>query len=304
MKGRSALATLIACTLLAPVSAAWAQDDEEGASEEGATEEGATEEGATEEGAAEEGATEEGAEEAAAAPTGRWPRAVIARPLTLPKSLAQVGADITANNDFKEIALALVGGYGISDDLELTAFYSYALKEFEIKGSLDVDVGYKVLRGAMGGKLEVIARGRAGYNVLGEGLNPLRLGAQAQYNISDKLAVITPGGQLSIALEEVGVDPNAVRPISLALPVAVGYQVTPELYVQADTTVFSLEIADSPTTVIFADTTPIQVTGIYNVMPALDVLAALKLDLTPPDPAGVGDTLNFIVGARYYLGAL
>jgi hypothetical protein len=289
---------MFACLLLAPVGTAWAQDEEEEEeSSEESTEE-ASEEGeeATEDGEeAVEEATEE-AEGAEGAVAGRWPRAVIARPLTLPKGLAQVGAAINANNDFSAIGLTLNAAYGVSDDLEVRGSYGFGLKDFEAKGSLNVGAGYKLLRGAMGGKLEVIARADTGYNFFLEGLNALSLGAQAQYNISDKLAVVTPGGQLSIALEEVA----GLRPVALKIPVGVGYQVTPELYAQLDTTIASIEISDSETTVIFSDTTPVSVTATYNAKPNLDAFVSIGTDLSN-EP---GDTLTFLVGANYFLGTL
>jgi hypothetical protein len=297
MKGRSALATMFGFLLLAHTGAAWAQDEEESSEEstEEATDEAA--EGAEE---ATEGA-EEAAEEATegegdAAAVGRWPRAVIARPLTLPKGLAQVGAAIKANNDFSTIGLLLNAGYGVSDDIEVRLNYLFTLKEFEAKGLLNFGAGYKVLRGAAGGKLEVIARADTGYNLFLEGLAPLALGAQVQYNISDKLAVLSPGGQLSIALEETA----GIRPMALVLPVGVGYQVTPEAYVQVDTTIASIELADSPTTVIFSDTTPVSFTAIYNAKPNIDAFATISTDLSN-EP---GDALTFLVGANYFLGAL
>jgi hypothetical protein len=315
MKGRSALATMFACALITHVTIASAQknkgkakeeevEEEEGTSEEeGTTEEAAPEEGAEaepEEGA--EAAPEEGAEAPAA---GRWPRAVIARPLTLPKSLIRLGADITPNKDFKVIGLALTGGYGVSDDLEVNVNYGLALKTFEAKGALTANVGYKVLRGAAGGKLEVIGRGTAGYSLLAKNPTPIVVGAQVQYNISDKLAVVSNGNNLSIALADAIVPPatTGVKPISLFLPVGVGYQATPELYVELDTQIAQIKVSNSANAFIFADTTPLLVTGTYNVKPALDVTAGLSLDVTPP-VGGAGDTLAFLIGARYYMGAL
>jgi hypothetical protein len=294
MKGRSALATTFGFLLLAHAGSVWAQDEEE---EEASEEESTGEEAASEEEGAEAAPEEAAAEESAAAPSGRWPRSVIARPLTMPKGLAHVGVTITPNKDFKVIGLGLDGGYGVSDDLEAVVGYGLGLKAFEAKGTLSVGAGYKVLRGAAGGKLEVIGRGTFGYSVLGKALSPIVLGAQVQYNISDKLAVVSSGRNLSIALE------GTVKPITLGIPVGVGFQATPELYVQADTTIATINISDSATTVIFSDTTPLVLTAFYNVMPALDVSAGLRMDVTPA-VGGVGDTLGFLIGARYYLGAL
>ena len=91
-------------------------------------------------------------------------------------------------------------------------------------------------------------------------------------------------------------------PITFGVPVAVGYHPTPLFYLQLDTTLASFSISDSANAFIFADTTPAKVTAIYNVAPAIDVAAAVALDVTPPDPAGVGDTLAFLIGVRYYGG--
>ncbi len=297
---RSILTTLACCGLLASAGTAAAQD--------AGAEEPAPPEGEAEAAAPPEGAAPTPPEEAPAAPAARWPRSVIARPLTLPKGLAQLGADFAANNDFSVVAMNAVAGYGITDDLEATLFYAFALEPAEIKGSLDVDLGYKLLRGAAGGKLEVIGRGRAGFNVLGEDANPIRLGAHVQYNVTDKIALITPGQQLVIGLAE---DDAGGTPMFVQLPVAVGFQATPELYVQLDTALAQIEIADSGNAFFGADTTPIAVTAVYNAIPALDVIAAIGLNLTPPESAdpmaadpGVGDTLTFLLGARYYLGTL
>ena len=236
----------------------------------------------------------------AEAPT-RWPRAVIARPLTVPQGVAQLGADVIGNHDLSAISARLVAGYGLSEKLEVTGYYLYALEEFEAKGDLDLNVGYAALRGAAGGKLEVVPRLQAGYSFLAEAMRPLALGAQVQYNVTDQLAIITPGGQLSVALEE---DAAMATPVTLSLPVAVGFQATPALYAQVDTSLATLDISDSANAFLFADSTPLALTLIYNAIPALDVSAGIGVNLTPAEPLGVGDTLGFLVGARYYAGAL
>lgn len=235
------------------------------------------------------------------APT-RWPRAVYSRPLTLPSGLFQVGTDLLANHDFSAVGETVVAGYGIDDKIEITGYYSFMLEEFESKGALDVNVGYAAIRGAVGGKLEVIPRAQLGYDFNGEAMNPFALGAQAAFNVTDKLQLITPGQQLSIALEE---DAGGGKPVTLSLPVAVGYQATPELFMQVDTELATFSISDSEDAFIFSDETPLKVTGIYNVMPALDVSAAFGFsNLTPPDGVDLGDTMTFLAGFRYYGGQL
>jgi hypothetical protein len=237
-----------------------------------------------------------------AAPTERYPRAVIARPLTLPQGVAMLGADFTSNKDASAMLGAPIIGYGITDDLEVQVPYVFATKDFEAKGSLNVDVGYKLLRGAVDGKLEVIARARGGYNLLTETANPLMIGAHAQYNITDTFAVISGFAgtqQLSIALSDGGVM-GGPKPVDFSVPISFGYQPTPLLYFQLDTKLARFNISDSANAFIFADTTPVALTAVYNVVNALDVQASIGTDLSNTP----GDALSFLVGARFYAGKL
>jgi hypothetical protein len=237
-----------------------------------------------------------------AAPSARYPRAVIERPLTLPSGVAMLGADFTSNNDLSVMGGAPVIGYGITDDLEIQVPYVFSTREFEAKGSLNFDVGYKLLRGAVDGKLEVIARARTGYNFLTKAANPLMVGVHVQYNLTDKLAVISgfpSTQQLSIALSDGGVM-GAAKPIDLSLPLSVGYQATPLVYFQLDTKLARFNVSNSSNAFIGADTTPVALTAVYNVLHAVDVQASIGTDLSNAP----GDALSFLVGARYYAGSL
>ncbi|MGE0546340.1 MAG: hypothetical protein AB7R00_04735 [Kofleriaceae bacterium] len=239
--------------------------------------------------------------EEAPAPSGRWPREIINRPLTLPKGLAQVGLDVMTRTAafFDPAVLKLGVGYGITDDFELNyASYMFATDDAG-KGSIDFGLGYKLLRGAAGGKLEVIGRAATGYSLAAEGLNPLQLGAHVQYNVTPKVALITPGGQLVFALAG---DP---KPIFFQLPVAVGFQATPELYLQVDTTLAQVKISNSENAFFGADIIPLLISAYYNAMPALDVFAQFgSFNLKVPEGASASDTLYINVGARYYIGDL
>src|SRR5690242_12337020 len=170
-----------------------------------------------------------------APPAARYPRSVIARPLTLPSGIAMLGADATANHDFSAMGGAPIVGYGFTDDFEVQVPYAFSTKDFEAKGSVAVDAGYKLLRGAVDGKLEAIARVRAGYSALDEVATPLLLGVHAQYNFTPTIAVITGYAgteQIRISLAD---DATMAKPVDFSLPIALGYQPTPELYLQVDT---------------------------------------------------------------------
>lgn len=232
----------------------------------------------------------------AAPAAGKWPRSVILRPLTLPAGIFMVGADIVNfTSSFFDPAFIDVGvGYGINDDFEI-GFVGYGFATSDVgKGDIAANLGYNIVRGGAGGKLDAAVRLSAGYNLGTEGLDPLGLGLHARYRVNDKIAVYTPGDQLGIGLEE----PN---PIAFDLPVGAAFQATPELYAYLQTNLLTIAIKDAgDSTFIFADTTPIALGAIYNVMPALDVNVAIGTDLSnsPFDPTSI------LIGARYYGGKL
>ena len=232
--------------------------------------------------------------------TSRYPRAVIARPLTLPRSVAVLGADVGANHDFTTMGGTPIAGYGFTDAFEVQIPYAFTARELEPRGSVNVDAGYMVLRGAVGGALEAIARVRTGYSLLDKAATPLMIGLHVQYNFTDKLAVIsgTPGSQqLRISLAN---DTTGAMPVDLSLPVGVGFQASNELYVQLDTKLLQLGIHDSSTQLVGKDTTPMTLTVVYNLLHAFDIQAAISSDLMNQP----GDALTFLVGARYYAGDL
>ena len=229
----------------------------------------------------------------AAVADDRYPRAVIARPLTLPQAIVVVGGDLGANNDLSTVGGTPIVGVGNTDNLEVQVPYAFAARELGPRGSLSLDVGYKLVRGAIDGKLEIIARARAGYSLLDDDAMPYSLGVHIQYNVLPWLAVITgaPG------TEQVRFDDPSV---DLSLPLAVGVQVSPVVYLQVDTKLAQIALHDSDTMMLGADTTPVALTAVWNAWHALDVQAAIGSDLT----TGAGDALWFLVGARYYAGTL
>jgi len=229
----------------------------------------------------------------------RYPRAVIARPLTLPSRVAVLGADAIANHDFGAMWGAPILGTGITDELEVLVPYTFATRELETKGSLAIDVGYAFVRGALGGKLEVVARARSGYDFLTEDRTAISFGVHAQYNLTDYLCIVSgvPGTQqLRIAPE----DQMGRTPIDVSVPVGIGFQAMPTLYLQLDTKLAQLSISDSENLLFGRDTTPASLTVVWNAVHALDLQAAIGTDLSN-DP---GDAMTFLVGARYYAGRL
>lgn len=248
-----------------------------------------------------------------APPAPRWPHGVIDRPLTLPGTLVLAGGDVIGLNS---VVMTETGsstsmgwladvafGYGINDDLEVNAItpnYTFALKDFEIKGPLDVGVGYKVLRGAAGGKLEMIARAIGGYDLNASALRPLRLGVHVQYNLTPTLAVFSHDIGLGNAGISIAVDGDP-KPVTLTLPIGIGIQAAPELWIEADTAPISTLNLSGASNRFITDATPLLATAIYSVMAGhVDAIAYFGFG----DVQAAGDTITFGVGLRYYAGAV
>jgi hypothetical protein len=199
----------------------------------------------------------------------------------------------------------LAVGYGVTDDLEintLTPTYGLTLDpNGTAKGAFDVGVGVKLLRGALDGKLEVIARGVGGYDLSTSAARPIRLGVQVQYNATPKLAIVSHDIGLGNAGIAIGVD-GMSKPIFVTLPVGVAFQATQELWIEADTALVpSVKINSDASNAFISDVTPVFATGIYNTLGGrLDVLGYVGFN----DAQHAGDTILFGAGARYYIGKL
>jgi len=197
------------------------------------------------------------------------PQELIMRPLTTP------GGQITAGGDFliliapdpigTSMGLALGGRYGVDDNIEVGASYVFSLKEFEAKGDLGVEAAYRI----MDGNLAVAADVATGYSLIGEAIEPLQLGARVRFRLNDQLSIQSGGGQLSIALD------GGPTPITLGLPVGVGYQASPQLFAFVTTELASISISNSETVVFGADYIPLTAGAFFSPSNTMDVGASI-----------------------------
>jgi hypothetical protein len=232
-----------------------------------------------------------------AAADPEYPREMIARPLTFPQGLLSVGADAGGNHDLSAMTGAPIAGYGITDKLEVQIPYAFATHDFEARGTVGADVGYAVVRGAVDGKLEMIARVRGGYDTLSLDATPLMAGIHVQYNVTPWLALISgaPGTQqFHVALAE---NADGMKPIELALPFGLGLQAASTLYFQLDTRLAQLNIHESENALLVRDATPVSMTVVWNALPQLDIQGAIATDVKD-----AADALSFLVGLRVYTG--
>jgi hypothetical protein len=234
---------------------------------------------------------EVGTSTAVADSTSIWPQEIIMRVLTLPEGVWAAGVDPAADKSFDAVATGLMFAYGVTPELEVGVGYGLLVEPFEAKGSVEVGAGYAFYRQ---GKFEFVGRGSVGYDLLAEGMAPLGLGVQGQYTHNDKLAVVMPAGQLSVALASDAMD---ATPVTLDLPIGIGVQPTSAIYAQVDTVLASVGVSDADTAVFGADIIPLNVGAFYSPSNMIDVGAGVSTDLK-----AAGDTLAFFAALRYYGG--
>jgi len=237
-----------------------------------------------------------------------WPLETFNRQLTMPAGTFQAGFNVTGapttdamgeTTLFDTYPTALVAAYGISNALEVTATYGLALEDFEGKGPLRTGVGYAALRGAAGGKLEVIARAEVGYDLLAEEIAPITIGPQLQYNLTSKVALVSPSQFSSWLTITVDGDDDGtggtIAPITLDLPIGGLYQATPNIFLQLDTKLASFGISDADSAFLGADFVPVNLTLGYTPVNRLDVALILGDDLV-----AASDTFGATLFLRYY----
>lgn len=215
------------------------------------------------------------------------PLEIVNRPLTLPAGQGEAGLGLgflfikdADPNPFK--LLNLGGGYGVNEKLEVRLQYTTCLEDgCDFKGPLALGAAYGL---SDGGPLHLAADASIGYNTLSEAITPLGLGVRVRYNLDDKMAVYSPGQQLTITIDD---QDTGFSPIYLSLPVGFGYQATPNLFVAAETNIADIEISDYETQFIFDNTIPLGLRAFYAVNNMIDVGLGFDIDLDNTDASAL-----------------
>lgn len=209
---------------------------------------------------------------------GGWPIEIIKRPPTLPSGMLRLQLDASLrffergggmmmqSETETDIGLAVGAGYGITNDFEIGAAYGFIADEGDLEGQLSVYGEYKFLDGTV----DVAGTGGLVYDLASES-GALLLGAEVQFEIGDRFAIYTPGYQLAI-----GIFNDGDTPISLALPVGIRVQFTPQIFGFAQTTVATIGIKDSGDSSLLDDVS-LLVGAFYSVSNKLDLGAALSI---------------------------
>jgi hypothetical protein len=205
-----------------------------------------------------------------------YPQAVIDRPGVLPKGVLEITADLPILVKPSPVSLALGIGarYGLAPKIDAQISYAFALKEFEIKGDLGLGLQYDL---ATNDKMRAALRVTTGLDLNGFDaatgdskvqFNGIGLGVNFQYKLTPKVAVFTPGNQLTMG----GAD--FPKPVAINLPIGFGFQASPELWAWASTSIGTFGLSPSGN-VLISDITPASIGASFSPSNKMDVGASL-----------------------------
>jgi hypothetical protein len=249
---------------------------------------------------------------------GAWSQ-IDTRPLVLPKDKIEVHAGLpivsvrdAMNGTSTGEALAFGGTFGVVDKVEVGLDYGFPLSP-----NGDIASGIMQLHGAYAAlhsdKLDLAIAAELEFNLRGTTEYQLDVAAWLRYHIAPKLSIFTGqpatpttvGGfasflappiayQLSFGL-------NNSQETTLVLPVGVGFQATPQLYLFAETSIVEFVLANAPmgassTAFIFSDAIPLGVGAFFSVNDTLDVGAVFADDLK-----NASDFYVFTIAGRFYI---
>jgi hypothetical protein len=228
---------------------------------------------------------------AGAAGLAGYPQAVIDRPRVLPKGVLEARADLAiaylkiGDSSSTGIGLGLSARYGLAPKIDATLGYSFALKEFEIKGDLAIGAAYSLTESD---KMGVAVRVDTGINLNGvndEGESAVKFGGVALgldliYRVTPKIGIGTRGGHLVLGFAD------GVKPISFGIPVQVEFQANEKINAFLGTQVANIAISPSEGTAVFGrDGLPLTIGGTFSPSNKLDI----GLQFVAPDLEFVAD---------------
>lgn len=225
--------------------------------------------------------TSETETEIAASDEGSWPVEIINRPLTLPEGWMSAGLAVAANSDLSSVGSAATGlwgvSYGITGDLSVGLGYALSLRELEGRGPLDLKAGYTFL---VSGPLTLTATGGYSHDFM-TGAEGLSTGAMMWLMLGDRVALISPGGQIAYAPED--------SAVTLSLPVAVGVQASRRIFAQLGVNIADVGVANSDSALFGADQAALELAVFATPVGSVDIGATIGAD----PKVGLEDSATF-----------
>ena len=232
-----------------------------------------------------------------AAEKAAWPQSIIDRPLTLPEGSVSIGTGFGANadKDFSDASLSVGGlwgaSYGVTNELSLGVAYDMLLQGDEAgKGTITLGGGYTYYAE---GALILTGTANFGYDADASEMGNLALGSYVWFNAMPWMAIISPGDQITVGLAE----PND---IGVSLPIGLGFQAAPALFIEIDTTIAEFQLNNDGTNTFFgADSTPLDLTFYISPTNEWDITVGGGVNANVGDGT-LADTATLSAGVTYY----
>lgn len=214
-----------------------------------------------------------------------YPRAAIARPLALPPGVTtlDLGFEVVPRGEGATAAGATSTSYAALTWLGATRGIAPRL---QVGGELALDAGSARRSAAFAeaavaladGAVAVAVRGALGLSFSGPSLHDARLAAPVRWRLGGRLALVSDGDHLVIALAEQG------RAAFLRAPIGVAYQLTGAIYVTAGTRLVDVDLTAPRAGGLLAGDRFAQIGVVASPVESLDLAA--RLELVPDGAVG------------------
>jgi hypothetical protein len=218
------------------------------------------------------------------------PTAIINRPGVLPMRQAEGRLDVLVNSTPTSsiTGLRLGFGYGAGPNLELRFDYGFNLSPSSNgKGPFHFGLGYSL---SDTGAFRAALSFAVGYDVGPGQLTPLEIGIDAQFKLTPRAALFTPGKQLRIGLA------GTTKPVGFDLPIGLRYQANGNLFTEFSTNIAHVGIKDDKSAAFGADFLPIGVGLVYSISNTADIGVGIKDELK-----NAGDTFALDAFFRLFI---
>lgn len=231
-----------------------------------------------------------------------YPTALLQRPFTLPQGTAEVGGKMKLGAHYDEngksasdlVSLDWVSvGVGVTNDLQFGLNWSgFQIPKLNPSKSLGLNAGYFLFANN-------VAASMLSLDV------PVYFTQSAFRNVT--LSMPTAFGIVKnvslLAFYDSLIDVNfssGKYGVSFNLPVKVGYQVTPNLWLDISTRLAKFDLGVRAKTNYFWKSAPVKLRGFYAINNAFDVVADVGFD----DAFKPTDTFAVVLGLQYRMGNL
>lgn len=226
--------------------------------------------------------------------THAYPTAVSQRPFTLPSGMVELGGKMKLGTSRDTLALDFAHlNVGITNDTQIgLSWFGFQIPKFDLSQSLNVSVGHFLFANDWAASMAYLEV-------------PIHFNKNAIRNISFAMPTAIPVVKnVSViafydSLVDFGFNKGNYS-ASFNLPVALSYQVTPNIALEVSSRLAKFEVATGNNNTYFWNSMPARVKGLYAVNNGFDVVASAGFD----DAFNAKESFSVMMGAQFRVGNL